>query len=607
MASLVEKAKLLRLQLDKTLLALFTAPLAVLLLFFVAPLASIFIGLTGFDWSTLASPFFFNPNPLGSPIVVREVAGKTVIIVQGVNLGVILNSIVNAAIVTLVATAMGTATALLVGLYDFPGRRVLAAMAAIPLLVAPFVNAYVTRLLYGVNLQGNLVSRVLEALGIPVEIGFKDLAGIALAQILAFYPIVYVNVLAALNAVDASLIEQALNLGSRGFRLVRTIVLPLVMPGILAGATLVYILSLEDVGAPIVFNYRNVMSYQVYMFFREYTAIGATGVAAALSLIILGLAVAPLIFTRRYLSLKYYARLARGAPRPLQRLKLGLVGRLAAYLIVFPFVLAAAAPQVGILVLAFSERWVGGFPTGFTLNNYMVLFGWEGVVRGIVNSAFYASMAALLIALLGFASGYTVARLRLKGVGLLDMLSTAPLAVPGLVVAFGYFIFFTSIARGTILDPLVTPVAVLIIAYTVRKMPFTVRSTYTGVIQTPREMEEAAKSLSAPTHRVLSGIVLPLTWRSVVAGLLLSTIYVLSEVSVSVTIGALGGDIMDPNHAGPITFVIMRLIETPSVIGGAQPQAVAAAMATILMAIEAFVIFLALGRLARGGRMMIGM
>ena len=160
---------------------------------------------------------------------------------------------------------------------------------------------------------------------------------------------------------------------------------------------------------------------------------------------------------------------------------------------------------------------------------------------------------------------------------------------------------------GTPLDPLVNPAAALIIAYTVRKMPFTVRSTYTGVIQTPREMEEAARSLSASTARIIRSVVLPLTWRSVLAGLLLSTIYVMSEVSVSVTIGALGGDITNPDHAGPITFVIMRLIESPSVIGGAQPQAVAAAMATILMALEGLVIFLALGRLARGGRMMLGM
>ncbi len=607
MASLAVRVRGLRVYMDRTTAALFLTPLVILLAFFVAPLTGILIGLSGFDWSILTTPFYINPNPVGSPVTVTEIDGRIIVTVSGVDMGVILNSLVNAAIVTLVATAFGTAVAVLIGVYDFPGRRVLAVLASIPLLVAPFVNAYVARLLYGVNLQGNLLSRLLEALGLPVSIGFTGIAGVTLAQTLAFYPIVYVNVLAALNAIDASLVEQALNLGARGFKLLRTIILPLAAPGILAGATLVYILSLEDVGAPIAFNYKNVMSYQVYVFFQQYAAIGAAGSAAALSLIMLLLAVAPLVFVRRYLSLRYYARLARGATRPLQRLRLGLPGMLAAYLVVLPFTVAAAAPQIGVFVLAFSERWVGGLPTGFTLNNYHVLFTWEGVARGIVNSALYAAVAAALIAVVGFSAGYVAARLRVKGVGVLDTLSTAPLAVPGLVVAFSYFVFFNSVARGTLLDPLVTPVPALIIAYMVRKMPFTVRSTYTGVIQTPREMEEAARSLSAPQSKVLRSIVVPLTWRSVLAGLLLSTIYVLSEVSVSVTIGALGGDITEPDHTGPMTFVIMRLIETPSVIGGAQPQAVAAAMATILMGFEALVIFLALGRLARGGRMMIGM
>ena len=597
--------KKLRLQMDLTSLLLYIVPLIMLLTFFVAPIASIFTGLAYFDWSLLASPFYINLKPVGAPVEIRQIDGATLVIVKGVDMGVILNSIVNSLLVTFFATIIGTSVALLVGLYEFPGRRVLAVLASLPLLVTPFVNAYVIRLLYGFSLQGNTISYMLRSLGIPFEIGFTGLAGITLAQTLAFYPIVYINVLAALGSIDATLIEQALNLGSRGFRLIRTVVLPLVLPGILAGATLVYILSLEDVGAPIVFNYRNVMSYQVFLFFQEYTAIGRTGVAAALCLLMLLLAVVPLAVVRKYLSLKYYARLARGAPRPLKRLKLGPVGMLVAYLLVFPIVVAAAAPQIGVLILAFSERWVGALPSGFTLNNYYVLFSKPGVFRGIVNSLTYVATAIPLIAVLGFAIAYTVARIRVAGIGFLDLLSTAPLAVPGLVVAFGYFIFLHTVAQGTMLDPLVSPATVLVLAYVVRKMPFTVRSVYTGIIQTPQELEEAASCLGAKRWLTIRSIVVPLVWRSIVAGLLLSTIYVMSEVSVSVTIGALGGDIVSPSHTGPITFVIMRLIQSPSTIGGAQPQAVAAAMATILMALEALVLFVAIARLAGRGQMLI--
>ncbi len=596
---------ILKLHADPVSLALMLTPLTILFIFFLAPIASIVLGLVQFDWSLLLSPFYISLGSVVSPISISSVGETTLVIIKGFDMGVILNSILNTLIVTAAATVIGTSAALLVGLYDFPGRKIFAALAAVPLLVAPFVNAYVVRILYGFNLQGNTISAILEVLGLKVRVGVTGLAGISLAQTLAFYPIVYINVLAALGAVDATLIEQALNLGSRGFKLIRTVVLPLVTPGILAGATLVYILSLEDVGAPIVFNYRNVMSYQVFMFFQEYTSIGRAGAAAALSLIMLILAVVPMLIVRRYLSLKYYARLARGAPRPLRRLRLGLIGKLVAYLVVLPIVIGAAAPQIGILILAFCHRWTRPFPTGLTLHNYFILFSKPGVLRGIINSLVYVSIATALIAVVGFAAGYAVARIRLPGISLLDALSMAPLAVPGLVVAFGYFVFLHSIARGTLLDPLVSPATVLVIAYLVRKMPFTVRSVFTGVIQTPNAMEEAAQCLRAGRLRLLRDIVIPLTWRSLLAGLLLSAIYVMSEVSVSVTIGALGGDITSPNHSGPITFVIMRLIQSPSTIGGAQPQAVAAAMATILMGLEALVLFVATSRLARRGQMLI--
>ncbi|HIP85862.1 MAG TPA: iron ABC transporter permease, partial [Pyrodictium sp.] len=242
--------KKLRVQVDLLSLLLYIVPLMVLLTFFVAPIASIFTGLAYFDWSLLTSPFYVNLKPVGAPFEIRSIDGVTLVIVKGVDMGIILNSIINSFLVTFFATIIGTSVALLVGLYDFPGRRIFAILASLPLLVAPFVNAYVIKLLYGFNLQGNTISYILRSLGIPLEIGFTGLAGVTVAQTLAFYPIVYINVLAALGSIDATLIEQALNLGSRGFRLVRTIILPLVFPGILAGATLVYILSLEDVGAP---------------------------------------------------------------------------------------------------------------------------------------------------------------------------------------------------------------------------------------------------------------------------------------------------------------------------------------------------------------------
>ncbi len=583
---------------SRLLTALLSLTLAYLTFSFIAPLFSVLSSVLNFNWSLLANSFYLNLQPVGSPIDVRTFGSKTFIIVKGLDMGVILNSLVNAAIVTSLATLIGTSLAVLIGLYEFKGRRLFSTLAWIPLLVAPFVNAYVTKLLYGFNIQGNTLSFLLKSLGINVTVGFSGLGGIALAQTLAFFPIVYVNVLAVLNSIDGSLVEQGFSLGAKGFTLIRRIILPLLTPGILAGAVLVYILSLEDVGAPIVFNFKNIMSYQVYQFFQEYAAIGGTS-ASALAFLMLVFSILPVLFVRRYLSLRYYAKVSKGAPRPFKKMRLSLRGYLLAYLVVFPVLLAAVAPQIGIFALAFSEKWIGALPKGFTLHNFQLIFSKPGVFKGIVNSVTYLAFSLPILAFFGFSAAYLTARL--KGTGFLDLLATAPLAVPGLVMAFGYFTFFHLIDKGGPLDPLVYPAVTLVIAYATRKMPFTVRSVFTALLQTPRQLEEVAESLGAKKATVLRRVVLPLVKRGLIAGLMLSSIYILSEVSVSVTIGALGGDIVDPNHAGPITFVIMRLIQSPSFVG-AQPQAVAAAMAVVLMSLEA-VVFLSVKKVLGRGQM----
>ncbi|ALU11841.1 ABC transporter permease [Ignicoccus islandicus DSM 13165] len=570
---------------SRLLTALLLVTLAYLTFSFLAPLLSVLSSAFSFDWSILSNRFYVNLNPIGNPIDVRTFGKRTFIVIKGVDMGIILNSLINAAIVTFFATLIGTSLALLIGLYNFRGKRLFSTLVWIPLLVAPFVNAYVTKLLYGFNIQGNTLSYLLKTLGFNVTIGFTGLGGIALAQTLAFFPIVYVNVLAVINSIDGSLIEQGFSLGAKGFTLIRKVILPLATPGILAGAVLVYILSLEDVGAPIVFNFKNVMSYQVYEFFQEYAAIGGTS-ASALAFLMLVFAITPVLLIRRYLSLRYYAKISKGASRPFKKMELGLKGYVAAYLLILPILIAAVAPQIGIFVLAFSEKWVGALPKGFTLHNFELLFSKEGVFRGIVNSVTYLAFSLPILAFFGFASAYLTARV--KGMELLDLLATAPLAVPGLVMAFGYFTFLHSVAPGTVLDPITFPALTLVIAYATRKMPFTVRSVFTALLQTPKQLEEVAESLGASKTIVLREVVLPLVKRGLISGLMLSSIYILSEVSVSVTIGALGGDIVDPNHAGPITFVIMRLIQSPSFVG-AQPQAVAASMAVILMVIEAIV------------------
>jgi ABC-type Fe3+ transport system permease subunit len=621
------------LHVDLEIVVFLYLPLLVLLLGFVVPILTIITHATA--WGVLDSPTYidFSSEAFAEPILVQTatIGNHSVIQVKirGFNFGVIGNSLFIAAVVTVASAALGTAVALLTGFYVFPGRRLFRVLAFVPLLIAPFVNSYVvTRLLMYKGTDYNVVSFILSKifteplLGKSLYFGFTGQAGVIVSQILMFYPIVYINALAALGVMDATLVEQALNLGARGATLLRRIVLPLILPGILAGSTLVFILSLEDLAAPVTFKFYKVMSYYIYSKFQVARASSYLPMIATLSTVMLVAALVPMFFVRRYLSLRYYAKLTRGAPRPFRGLRLGRRGVIAAYLIVLPLVLLAAAPQFGVVALAFSRGWEHTFPSilpkDVIFYNFKSLVEIDGIRRSILNSLYYLGHAIVFIALLGFMAGYAISRARLPGTSVLDLLSSAPLAVPGLVVAFSYLVFFSAHPLGDFLSLSAAASAaammhVLILAYILRKLPFTVRAVFTSMIQTPEELEEAARSLGARRIRVISRIVLPLTWRGVVAGLLLSAIYVLSEVSVSVTLGALNGDMYSPTHIGPITFAILQLIEMPRVSTVSLPdgslvaissEAQAAALATLLMLIEVAVILVST-RLARRGQALV--
>jgi iron(III) transport system permease protein len=618
---------------DPEILVFLYLPLAVLLLGFVVPLLTIILHATA--WSVILTPNYIDlsRNAFADAITVQEVdfGGHQVIQVKvnGFDFGVIGNSLFISIIVTLTAAVLGTVVALLTGFYLFPGRRLFQLLAFIPLLIAPFVNSYVvTRLLMykgtDYNVLSYFISKVFAEplLGKSIYFGFTGQAGVIVAQVLMFYPIVYINALAALGVMDSALVEQALNLGARGWTLLRRIVLPLILPGILAGSTLVFILSLEDLAAPVTFKFYKVISYTIYSKFQVARATSYLPIIATLSTIMLVAALVPMFFVRRYLSLRYYAKLARGAPRPFRGLRLGRRGLVLAYLVVLPLVLLAAAPQVGVVLLAFSRSWEGTFPSllpkSLLFHNFEALVHVDGIRRSIINSLYYLGNAIVFIALLGFMAGYAIARARLPGTDWLDLLSSAPLAVPGLVVAFSYLVFFSSHPLDNFINlgmgaTVAAMMHVLILAYILRKLPFTVRAVFTSMIQTPEELEEAARSLGARRLRVIRRIVLPLTWRGIVAGLLLSAIYVLSEVSVSVTLGALNGDVYSQTHIGPITFAILQLIEMPRVVTvrtpsgniiGISSEALAAALATILMLIEVAVILIST-RLARRGQALV--
>ncbi len=565
----------------------------VLITFLVVPvlmmLRHAFDVLPGEPWYKHFETIFTNPSYVRRFFYRTEKAmdiipfgNTTLVIIKGMNYGILLNSLINATIVTLVATILGILVAFILARYDFYGKTFFRILATVPLFVTPFANAYVVKILFN---EGGPISALTSML-FGFRLRIESLAGVALAQIMAFYPIVYLNAYSSFINVDPSMEEQAENLGAKGLRLFITVTLPLALPGIAAGSIIVFIFSLEDLGAPIVFNERNLMSYQIFS-----SLIGETGMVtpeiAALGFVLLGLAVIGFLVIRSYVSMRAYAMISRGGRWHPRIRRVGLIGHLLIYLLLLPLIIFTALPQIGVVLMAFNIIPPHTFalqPDKATVKYIVEIFtGGSAVAQNVPmyirNTIVYALSAVALAIIISLITAYVVSRTRIKFITpMLDTLATIPIAIPGLVVALGYYYFYSELSRwalgtvdnpgwavGTFLEPLfeaIDPVAgppvfqawiVLIIAYTIRKLPFVARSIYAGFQQVHEALEEAALNLGAGRLKTIVTVVLPLIVMNIVSGALIGFIYISTEVSTSVTIGSLNSD------QAPMTYYMMMV------------------------------------------------
>ncbi len=582
----------LKFYLDPVITIQILIPISIFLLFFIIPLGVVVFSPILYAEAGAYSPIdvfkdpkFISFKPVGSPIIIRDlhIDNRTItrITVLGASYGIILNSLINASIVTVGATFLGVIVAFILARYNFPGRTILRILATVPLLITPFINAYVVRKIFSYN--GLISWFISDILDLPYQIHIDKLAGVAIAQIMTFYPIVYLNVFASICNIDPSLEEQAENLGAKGFRLFRTVTLPLSLPGLAAGAAIVFIFSLEDLGAPIAFRERRLMSMYIFEGIRAAYAGEILPGTATLALILLMIALAVFIGIKKYVSLKQYAMLSRGGRwRPRLR-RPGIKGLMVIYLVIFPLVAFTALPQIGVFVFTFSEKWAGPLPEGFTLKYITEIVANPDVSRAVVNSLTYSFIALLLIVLTGVSASYVVSRARIFGVELLDVLITSPIAIPGLAIAAGYFMFFTKFFKYTSLDPFTTgPAILLILAYSIRRLPFTARAVFAGLQQVHVALEEASLNLGAGRFKTLRSIVLPLIGLNVLSGALVSFVYCMSETSVSVTLGGI-----EPSQA-PITYMMYEYMWGGKVWG---PHLVAA-LGVLLITIQLIVIII---------------
>lgn len=470
--------------------------------------------------------------------------------------GAIVNTLGIGVAATLTTTAISVPFAFALARLPVPGKAVILALAAMPLVLPSFVSAYAIVLLLG---RAGLVTQWLNAWGI----GFGSIygaGGIVLVYTLTLYPYVLLPVMAGFKAVDVSVEEAAQSLGSSPRRTLWTVTLPIVIPSILAGGLLVFIETLENFGVPFVLaEDLPIFAVEAFKLFIGETAPNPSS-AGVLGVLLILMTAAVLLIQRRYLSARRFATGARAAP-PI--LPVGPVMRVLAAVYCWSVVLLALVPFFAIVVLSFMEFRGPVLHPHFSLDNFAILF--ERSARPLFNTVLFATLAAAAVTLVGVPIAYVVARVRSTLATLLDIVATLPFAVAGTVLAIGFVVSFNSGWLVLTGGPLI-----MVLAYTVRKVPFAVRSSSAILHQIDPSLEEASISLGRSPLQTFGRILVPLMLGGILSGFVLTWVTVASELSATVVL-----------YSGPwrtLTVVMFQALES----GGAG-VATAAASTLILV------------------------
>ena len=468
--------------------------------------------------------------------------------------GGLTNSFLLACTATTLAFAIALPLAFISDRYVFPAKNILSSLVLVPMILPPFVGAIGIKQIFG---QYGAVNALIVGLGLqPTGWTFdwfaaNQFGGIALIEALSLYPIIYLNAVAALANVDPAMEEAAQNLGCTTFRRFFKITLPLIRPGLFAGGTIVFVWAFTELGVPLIFDYPRVTSVQIYYGLKE---IGGNPLPYALVTVMLTSTVLLYALGKGLFGRQGHAMMAKatstGGPRVVSKRR----GRF--FTALFTGVtLVAVLPHIGVFLVAFSSDWYATIvPHHYTLENFRIALGHDLTVSAIANSLKFASLSTLVDIVVGIAVAYVIVRTKFMARHVLDFLSMLPLAVPGIVLAFGYLSMSQPGRAFEFLNPINNPTILLIIAYSVRRLPYVVRSAAAGFEQTSITLEEAAQNLGASPLKATYRATLPLITANLIAGGLLAFCFAMLEVSDSLILA-------QKQIYYPITKAIMALFE----------------------------------------------
>jgi iron(III) transport system permease protein len=430
------------------------------------------------------------------------------------------------------SAAVGIPLAFLFSRYEFPGRRVLAALASLPVLLPPLVGVIAFLFLYG---ETGFFTR-----GVQLLLGLERppwrLAGagaVLLVHAYTMYVYFYLFTSAALARLDSAHAEAAAALGASRLTTLRRITLPLLAPGIGGAALLVFMTSMASFSAPYVFGggFR-VLSTQIFASKLN----GDLGLAAVETVVLAAVSIAFLIGLQRFEAGRAYTGASKGAA-PAQPTVAGTRRRWLLTALAVTIVAFLLMPHVTVFIVSFVPEgtWTTElFPPVYSLDSYRTLFGERERLRPVINSFRMATIATVANVVLAFVAAYLMTRQRAPGRAWIGLLIALPWALPGTVLAMALATTFSAHQPLSGRFVLVGTMWILPLAYFIRNIPLVTRAALTSFQQFDPALEEASASLGASWLRTARRITLPLVLPGLAAGAMLAFVTALGEFVSSI-------------------------------------------------------------------------
>jgi iron(III) transport system permease protein len=441
---------------------------------------------------------------------------------------------------SLIACGGGTALAVVIGLTfswvvvrtNTPCKGFIAAVSMLPLFVPPLVAAVAWSIL--ASPKTGLINTLLAGLGIDWRFNVYSMGGLIAIFGIYYAPYVYMFTASALRNMDPALEEAAEVTGATTLRTLLTVTFPLIAPAIVSGMLLSFIVMLGIYGIPAVLGTPgDIPVLTTYIFKLTNWSPPLYSTAASVAIILMVVTGVLVWLQQLAISRRSYTTVAGKSFRPallnLGRWRYFTLGLAIVYLII-----VVVLPTLALIVAAFRKfLFVRNLASLFDERQYSLvhferLFANPLALRSIFNTMEVGLITALFGGVLAFAIGYTVNRTSLPGRRGIDVVSTLPVAIPGLVVGVAYLWAWIGLPGG-----LYGTIWILALAFIARFLPDTVKALSTSLLQIHRELEEAAWICGRGLIGTIRSIVLPLARPGVIAAMTLLFILAIRELGSS--------------------------------------------------------------------------